>query len=218
MTNDENSARRPIKARQMNWAGSVAGKLAECGLKPNTISIFSVVFAASGGLCIAMTSRISTVWSSVFFVLSAIAIQMRLLCNLFDGMVAVECSLKTRSGEIFNDLPDRIADPIILVSIGYAIPSIPYAHELGWLAGILAVVTAYVRVLGSSSGTPHYFLGPMAKQHRMAIVTLAMLVSAITVHKQWHGQILFATLVIIILGCLITIIRRVQRIIRQLEQ
>ena len=217
MVNSEDSARRPIKARQTNWADSIARRLAGYGLKPNHISLLSVVFAAAAGLCIIFTPKVSMAVSAVLFIISAIAIQMRLLCNLFDGMVAVECGLKTQSGEIFNDLPDRIADPIILISIGYAIPSIQFASEVAWLAGILAVLTAYVRVLGSSAGTPHYFLGPMAKQHRMAIVTVALIVSAITVHRQWHQQILFVTLIIIALGCLLTIVRRTYKIIHQLE-
>jgi len=41
------------------------------------------------------------------------------------------------------------------------------------LAAALAILTAYVRVLGVSVGTPQYYLGPMAKQHRMAALTAA---------------------------------------------
>ena len=59
-------------------------------------------------------------------------IQCRLLCNLFDGMVAVEGGKKTNSGELFNDIPDRIADPLILVSAGYAVHMVAYGAELGW--------------------------------------------------------------------------------------
>ena len=51
---------------------------------------------------------------------AAVLIQFRLLCNLFDGMVAVEGGLGTPSGILFNDFPDRIADPLILICAGYA--------------------------------------------------------------------------------------------------
>jgi len=41
------------------------------------------------------------------------------VCNLLDGMVAIEGGLKTPAGELFNDVPDRISDPLILVGAGY---------------------------------------------------------------------------------------------------
>ncbi len=40
-----------------------------------------------------------------------LVVGVALLANLFDGMVAVEGGLGTPSGILFNDFPDRIADP-----------------------------------------------------------------------------------------------------------
>ena len=75
-------------------------------------------------------------------VLAAVFIQCRLLCNLFDGMVAVEGGKGTPSGELFNDIPDRIADPLILIAAGYATTVVPWAAPLGWAAGLGAVFGA----------------------------------------------------------------------------
>ena len=94
-------------------------------------------------------------------------------------MLAVEEGLKTRNGEIFNDLPDRIEDILILVGAGYAAPGVSHAETLGWAAAVAAVLTAYVRVLGGSLGLTQHFAGPMAKQHRMFVLTLATLLAAI---------------------------------------
>ena len=96
----------------------------------------------------------------------------------FDGMVAIEGGFQTKSGEIFNDFPDRVSDPIILICAGYAIQTVPGGVELGWLAGILAVMTAYTRTLAGASGAPQRFLGPMAKQHRMALLSAALVLAA----------------------------------------
>ena len=63
--------------------------------------------------------------------------QLRLLCNMLDGMVAVEGGKGSRTGEIYNEVPDRIADPLLLVPAGYAI-GLPYGVELGWMCGALA--------------------------------------------------------------------------------
>ena len=211
-------ARRPLKSRQTNWAKILSKKIAATGLKPNHISILSIVFVAIGGALLLLTN-ISSVWvSAMFFVLSAMCVQLRLLCNLLDGMMAVEHGLKTSSGEIFNDMPDRFADLFIIIPIGYTITSIPYSTELTWLAGTLSILTAYVRVLGNSAGTTHYFLGPMAKQHRMALVTIALFVSALTIRINWHEYIMYTTLLVISIGCIITIARRTYRIIFDIEK
>ena len=98
-----------------------------------------------------------------------------MLCNLLDGMVAIEGSKSTATGALFNEIPDRLADPLFLVPLGYA-SGYPW---LGWLAALLAVLTAYVRVLGGTLGQPQDFDGILPKQRRMAVLTGALLVHAI---------------------------------------
>src|ERR1044072_6654992 len=98
--------RRPLQSRDARWAKATASILAALRVTPNLSSIFSVVFTAITGAAPVMSRR-----SIVLPVVAAIAIQLRLICNLLDGMVAVEGKLGSKSGEIYNDLPDRIADP-----------------------------------------------------------------------------------------------------------
>jgi phosphatidylglycerophosphate synthase len=144
--------------------------------------------------------------------------QSRLLCNLLDGMVAIEGGQKTASGELYNDVPDRISDLLILVGAGYGITAW-WGPTLGWLAAALAILTAYVRVLGVSVGTRAYFIGPMAKQHRMAALTLACLVGAVESVLIWpyNGWAVGLALGVIALGSLVTCVRRLQRISADLE-
>jgi CDP-diacylglycerol--glycerol-3-phosphate 3-phosphatidyltransferase len=105
----------------------------------------------------------------------AAAIQARLVCNLLDGMVAIEGGKKSPVGQLYNEFPDRIADSLLIVALGYAI-GLPF---LGWLGALAAALTAYVRVFGGSLGLPQDFRGPMAKQHRMAVMTGACALTAI---------------------------------------
>ena len=214
-TIQHDGARREVATRKASWAMTIAKKLAGMGLRPNTISIASVFFAALAGACLFLSAGQHGGIASALFVGAILFMQLRLLCNLFDGMVAVECGLKTKSGEVFNDFPDRIADPMILICSGYAAQAVPHAVELAWLAGLLAVVTAYVRLLGSSAGAKQYFLGPMAKQHRMAVMTVAALASAIVPNHA--PQVLTVTLALIAAGCVLTVIRRLVAIVRELE-
>lgn len=211
-------ARRPLKVRETGLAKSIARSLSQKNITPNQISITSVLFAAMGAVCLLLSGHFSGNAAMVLLLLASVAIQARLLCNLFDGMVAVEGGKSTPSGELFNDIPDRIADPLLLVSAGYAVSASGWGVELGWCAGLLAVMTAYVRTLSSSIGTPVNFAGPMAKQHRMATLTIACVlaaVEAVTSGTQW---VLLLALALIVIGSVVTVVNRAVAAWRYLEK
>lgn len=204
--------RRPIQARETSWARKIAKILQQMGFTPNQVSVASVFFAA-----LACTSFILSSYSkehrALFLIFAAVFIQKRLLCNLFDGMIAVEGGLKSKSGEVFNDFPDRPADLMILVGAGYSIQICSCGSTLGWAAGSLAILTAYVRMLGGATGAKQYFIGPMAKQHRMALITVASLLSVF----ESLAMAMPIALSIIIVGCVITTFRRLKKITNELE-
>lgn len=153
----------------------------------------------------------------LLFLAAAVFIQLRLLCNLFDGMVAIEGGLKTKSGELFNELPDRFSDAVILVGAGYAVPATEWLHGLGWLAAVLSIITAYVRTLGVSAGTSQHFIGPMAKPQRMALLTAVCVAMSGLVFVGTPVDLVHPALGIMSAGCMVTIMRRVRRILRELE-
>jgi len=192
--------------------------LAQAGVSPNAISLASVGCAALAALALTLAAAAGAVLQPVLWLVAAIGIQLRLLCNLLDGMVAVEGGRGSKSGEVFNDAPDRAADIIILVAAGYGLPWPAWGGVLGWVAAMLAVLTAYVRVLGRGLGQPQDFCGPMAKQHRMAVLTVACLGSiAEGLLFGDHGWSLGAGLVVIAIGSALTIVRRLVRLVRALE-
>ena len=127
----EDNARRPLKVRELTIINNIASYLAKKNITPNQISITSVLFAFLATICLIAVGLGANIW---FCWLAALFIQCRLLCNLFDGMVAMEGGKSTASGELFNDIPDRIADPLILVSAGYAITFCPYKFYLRYYA------------------------------------------------------------------------------------
>ncbi len=212
-------SRRPIQARDTRWAAATAQWLCRVGLRPNQISLLSVVFGAmSGASFVAVGFVAAPELKCLCFVLAAAGIQLRLLCNLFDGMVAVEGGFRTKSGELFNELPDRFSDAFIFVGSGYAFADPVWLRELAWTAAVLAVITAYVRTLGASMGAGQQFLGPMAKQHRMATMTIAAVTNAIAIFFTLSSMILVAALSLIVAGTLITIGRRCRAVIQIVEQ
>lgn len=200
--------RRPLTSRQSRWANKFASYLVHrTPITPNQISLLSIVFAFLGA------AFLLTMPSTVGYLLAAICIQLRLLCNLLDGMVAVEGGKKTADGALFNEVPDRVADSLLIVAAGYGVS---YAW-LGWLTALLAVTTAYIRVLGGSLAQPQLFTGPMAKPHRMALLTGACVISAIEYNYHADNNALLIALIIMAIGTAITCLVRLTKIKAQLD-
>ncbi len=214
---DPKLSRRPLTSRDTKWAANIARWLVNKRIQPNLISVFSVVCASGAGLALIGAGNFEGGGRAALFLVAVAGIQLRLACNLFDGMVAVEGGFKTKSGEIYNELPDRFADVLIIAGAGYSLPAAPWLQTLGWMAAALAVITAYVRAMGVAAGAGQYFLGPMAKPHRMAVLTVACLgLAGLSLGKSKFDLMQIALLVICA-GCLVTIARRVIRIVRELE-
>lgn len=197
--------RRPIASRDSGWARSVAAFLARKGVTPNFISVLSIVFAAVS-LCAfyadARTGSLHVVWMA----LAIVGIQGRLLMNLFDGMVAVEHNRKSPVGGIFNEVPDRVSDTLTLFGLVFLVKNFPYGPEFVYLAIALSITTAYIRTLGASLNVGHHFLGPMAKQHRMALVTAGCIIYL------FYQPVFYYILMVMNVGLLITCYRRLARV------
>ena len=179
--------RRPIKSRSAKWAEFSAQKLVLWGITPNAVSMISIFFAVIGaGILLVSKSPIALIFVVVM-------IQARLICNLLDGMVAIEGGKKTPVGAMYNEIPDRFADSFLIIALGYAIG----IEWLGWAGALMAMFTAYIRLLGGSLGLAQDFRGPMAKQHRMAVMSVACIVGAV------EGLIFSTNYALVIAACII---------------
>jgi phosphatidylglycerophosphate synthase len=203
--------RRPLKTRSQAWVPKLAKKLVEAGYTPNQISLLSIVFAALAAASFLLSRR----WP-ILLILAPIGIQLRLGCNLLDGVMAVEGGLKSKTGDLFNDIPDRFADVLILASAGFTIGQ----PALGWIAAILAVLTAYLRLLGGSLGLPQDFSGPLAKQHRMFWMTVGSLAAWIEalIFPGHHLLLLEIALAGVAIGTAYTCVRRIERLAKNLNE
>jgi phosphatidylglycerophosphate synthase len=209
MSGSESQNRRPITARSASWAQSAASFLVSTRVTPNHISVASIAFAIAGSFLL-VTTHIG--WPALLG--CVLCIQGRLICNLLDGMVAVEGGKKSPLGALYNEFPDRIADSILIVALGYAV-DLPW---LGWLGALLAAMTAYVRVFGGSLGMPQDFRGPMAKQHRMAAMTAGCVVGAAELAVFGTRYALTAAALAIAAGSFATCITRTLAIAEKLER
>ncbi len=199
--------RRPLDTRSSGWAKALAASLARGGVSPNAISVVSIVFAVAGAAVL--------VWGKgpAALIVTAACVQLRLLCNLLDGMVAVEGGRKTPVGVLYNEIPDRIADSLFIVALGCAVGQ----PVLGWYGALVAAMTAYIRVLGGALGFAQDFRGPLAKQHRMAVMTAGCVLGAIELgvnHTLWS---LLVAAWIIAVGATLTCVTRTLAIAKLLR-
>jgi phosphatidylglycerophosphate synthase len=197
-------SRRPLKTRERAWPRRVAHHLVRLGITPNQVSVASIAFALLGAAAYAAVPSAAAPGQLLLLLGTAICIQSRLLCNLLDGLMAVEEGRQTALGALYNELPDRLADSLFLAAAGYA-AELP---ELGWISALFAVGTAYVRAFGASLGFGQDYGGPMAKQQRMFVLTAGSLLAIVLPHR----LVLAAALAIIALGGALTIALRIRRL------
>ena len=139
-------------------------------------------------------------------------------------MVAIEGGKKSAVGGLYNEVPDRIADPLLLMAAGYCNEWVVklWGIPLGWVAAVLSVLTAYIRVLGGTLTGTQSFIGPMAKQHRMAVLTAACLGSIVELWLRHDGkpaqEVMRWALALIVVGSVVTCCRRLRLIAGQLRE
>lgn len=208
--------RRPIAARAAAPIIRGSDLLIRLGVSPNAISLAGCVASIIGGVAFALAGD-GAAW---LWLLGALTIGLRGLANLWDGMVAVGAGRTSPTGEIWNDLPDRISDIALLVGAGIGAGE----PTLGIAAAFVALLVAYARVIGKACGASSAWHGPMAKPHRMALLALGAVVecagggSLIELDASGSGFSAMAiALVLIILGGIVTTVRRLRIVARELN-
>lgn len=198
--------RRPIAARRAGWASRAAAGLASRGVRPNLISQASMGFALIGAAALALTLH-TPLWADVIlFLIGALGCQGRLICNLLDGMVAVEGGLSEADGPFWNEAPDRVSDALLFAGAGVA-AGLPW---LGLLVAVLAIFGAYLREMGRAEGMAPDFSGPLAKPQRMAALTVGAVLAALS---GWGPWVMQWTLIALALGTAATVILRSRRLL-----
>lgn len=213
------SNRRQVASRNSGFAQTTARVLAGWGVSPNQVSTASIFFSLAAFAAFYFVRE-----NSWYLILAVLFIQCRLLCNLFDGMLAIEYDKKSKVGELYNEVPDRISDALIILGAGIVPVGAfgnsgvslaawsPWVMQMAWACVFLATMTAYVRVFGASLVGTHYFLGPMAKQHRMFLISLACIVNLF-----FENALAFA-LGAMVVGLVITLVRRLNAVAEALKQ
>ena len=179
---------------------AAARLLVRLGTSPNAISVAGMICGLAAGAALAATPFAPNL-APVLWIGAAVLIFLRLSANMLECMLATEGRKASRFGELFNEVPDRIADSAILIGLGYSVGG---HNILGYLAALTAMFTAYVRAAVNVAGAPQNFCGPLAKPHRMAVVIGAAIIAVVLpgTHLPQYA------LMVIAIGSVVTALRR----------
>lgn len=216
MADYEPAWRRPIAGIFRRTAQAPVQWCVRLGIHPNVVSYSSIAASAGAGVCFWQSGAVPAL------LIAAVALcYLRLWLNMLDGMVALAAKTASPSGEIANELPDRISDILIFVGVAHS----TLCHPLsGYWVAILALLVAYVGTLGQAVGVQREFSGLMSKPWRMvalhagAWLTLGLLWWGDGAIRYGRWTVLDGTLLVIAAGCLQTILVRLVRILRALKQ
>jgi phosphatidylglycerophosphate synthase len=210
--------RRPIATRNRKWAQSATTWLASRNVSRNAISI--------AGMCACIFSSLAQALSSVeynrvFWLIAALRAPLRLTANMLDGMVALASGRDSKIGELYNEVPDRVSDARCSSAQGtHGVETLRLVRSRrSWQFSLLTFGAA-----GKIAGATNEFTGPMTKQHRMLVITIACLYSVVVPRScqilhlnDFDMGVMSVALTVIIADCVITVLRRFKRIARALK-
>lgn len=211
MTTYKPTSRRPIADIFRKSAHGAVNFSVRRNIHPDAISYASIVAAALAAVCF---------WRSdthpFLLLIAPLFCYLRLWFNMLDGMVALASGKASLHGEIINELPDRVSDILIFVGVAHSGLNDPF---LGYWAAFMALMTAYVGILGQSVGVQREFSGIMSKPWRMAALHIGAWITLFAGNvKVASFSIMDIILLVIIAGCLQTAAIRLIRIMKSLHE
>lgn len=190
----------PISFRRPNRVRQLARLLAAWNIQAHHLAVAGVLCAAA-----AAGLMLQSPWWALG---AALCIQLRRLCQRLACLLDGDLARRTAAGRLYQELPDRIADPLLMVAAGYAAGW----PALGWFGALAATLAAFVRVLGALCQPAQDLHGPMSGQHRLTVLTMACLLHAMSHALPWMAF----GVGIIAAGALLNCVLRTRRLARTL--
>jgi phosphatidylglycerophosphate synthase len=215
MPDYEPISRRPIAMAFRRTAEGATRLCLRWRIHPDLISYSSILAALAAAICFWKSGE--TPW---LLIVAPLFCYLRLWLNMLDGMVALAANKASPRGEILNDLPDRVSDIVIFAGVAHSGLMNPF---IGYWAAIFAVLTAYVGLFGQAAGVQREFSGMMSKPWRMVALHPGAWLTYVcgsyggSIQSIGGSTILDWTCLIVIAGCLQTVVVRLKRILIALQ-
>lgn len=151
-----------IKPAFQNVLRPTVTGLHRLGITPNQITVFAIVLSGGMGGLIAAYPQNRLVLGAL-----PLCLLIRMALNAMDGILAKEFDLKSKLGQILNELGDVISDTLLYLPFAF----IPGISPL-WIVPIviLSILTEMAGILGVTTGSHRSYLGPMGKSDRAFVM------------------------------------------------
>ncbi len=195
-----------IKPAFQRSLGGIERWLVARRVHPDWLTGAALVLSVGGGVCLYLAPQ--HLW---LLALVPVVAVVRTALNALDGLVAKSTGLARPWGEVLNELSDRFADVALLGGLALAAPS---SLLLGAGAITMMLLSSYLAILSKAAGGRRQYMGPMGKADRMIVVILGSILGFFLPLDWVYNGMLWVVLV----GCLVTLIRRTQATYADLER
>lgn len=172
---------------------------------PDWLTGLALVLSVGGGL--ALYAAPERPW---LLALVPVVAVVRTALNALDGLVARDTDLARPWGEVLNELSDRLADVALIGGLALAAPA---SLLLGTAALVAMLLSSYLAILSKAAGGRRQYMGPMGKADRMALLAVGAPLGLVLPLDQVYNGLL----AIVLVGCLVTLVRRLQATYHDLQ-
>ncbi|WP_370575050.1 CDP-alcohol phosphatidyltransferase family protein [Methanomethylovorans sp.] len=197
-----------LRPHATRFISPLAHKVADAGITPNQVSLFSLLFAILAGVFYYYS------FSSPLLVLAgAFMVSLNSMLDAIDGLMARYLKTAGPKGDFIDHVIDRYADVIIICSIFFA-------GHVQWQIGVVAIVgvliTSYLGTQAQALHLGRYYGGIMGRADRLLLIIAASVVYFAYPHQVFMFNPLGWVMLIIAIASHITAFQRIWHIWQQL--
>ena len=161
------------------------------GVTPNFLTVFTILFSFFIGYLLFLGIE-----NKIYFLFVSLGLLIRMMLNALDGMMATTYNLKSKEGEILNEIGDVLSDiAIYFPFIYFSSVSI----ELVIIFISLSVVNEFCGLLSKSISGVRRYDGPMGKSDRAFFVGIICIVLFFTNTILVYIDYIFLTAIILMI-------------------
>jgi CDP-diacylglycerol--glycerol-3-phosphate 3-phosphatidyltransferase len=184
----------------------VERQLIKLSVSADAITISALVAAGFCAVACAFSAR-----QPLLLLVCPLVAFIRTALNALDGMVARSTGTACATGEVLNEMCDRLADAFMLG--GFAFSGLVDVH-LAWSTVVAALLTECVSMAGKAAGGSRDNVGVMGKADRMILLSIASLLALAFP----HANVLNYAYSFCLILCLVTVVQRCKSVNASLRQ
>lgn len=186
-----------LKPRFQQLLRPATAALARRGVTANQVTTLAMLLSLGTGLLIYWQAKIPQV-----LLLLPLVLFLRMALNAIDGMLAREHDMRSRLGQVLNELGDGVSDAALYLPLAL-VPG--FEPRLVVLVVVVALLGELTGVLCQSIGASRRYDGPMGKSDRAFVFGMVGLLVGLGVAPGRWLELLLA--VVLVLGVL-TLVNR----------